>query len=136
MANINYPNLKKLGNITTAFGGKTRSENFHAGIDIANKNGTPIPNMADGVVSNTKFGDKNAGNQVTVKDGQGNAHMYSHLKDVFVKPGQQVKTNQKIATMGDTGNSYSPSGKDSSHLDYRILNAYNKYVDPSKRIKK
>lgn len=135
-----YPQLSKLGNITTPYGGRTRSENFHKGIDVANKNGTPIPNMAEGTVVETKTGwgkgGPNSGNQVVIKDNQGNSHVYSHLRDVLVKPGQKVKLNQRIATMGNTGNSYSPTGGDSSHLDYRILDAYGKYRNPSKRIKK
>ena len=136
-----YTNLAQLGNITTPYGGKTRSEPFHKGVDIANKSGTPIPNMADGVVVSAKTGmgkgsPDNSGNQVVIKDGQGNTHMYSHLRDVLVKPGQKVSKNQKIATMGDSGNTYSPTGGDASHLDYRVADAYGRYRDPSKIIKK
>ncbi len=47
----NYQNLKKLGNPTVGFGGKTRGEAFHAGIDIANQKGTPIPAMTPGIVT-------------------------------------------------------------------------------------
>jgi len=131
-----YTNLARLGNVTTPYGGKTREESFHQGIDVANKNGTPIPSMSDGVVSNVvtgrKNGDNNFGNQVEIKDNQGNTHTYSHLKDVMVKPGQQVKEGQVTMTMGDTGASYSPSLGDSSHLDYRVRDAYLKYRDPLK----
>lgn len=131
-----YANLSKLGKITTPYGGQTRNEGFHPGVDVANKNGTPIPNMASGVVTKVitgrKNGDNNFGNQVVVKDRKGNSHMYSHLKDIFVRPGQKVKKGNITMTMGDTGASYSPSGGDSSHLDYRIVDAYGKYRDPSK----
>lgn len=135
-----YPNLIKLGgltgNLTTSFNGKTREEAKHPGIDVANKNGTPIPSMSDGVVTNVvtgrKNGDNNFGNQVSIKDNQGNTITYSHLKDVMARPGQQIKEGQVIMRMGDTGASYSPKGGDSSHVDIRIVDAYNRYRDPLK----
>jgi len=131
-----YNNLTRLGNITTPYGGKTREEKFHPGVDIAAANGTPIPSMTDGVVTNVvtgrKNGDNNFGNQVSIKDRQGNTTTYSHLKDVMAKPGQQVKEGQVVMNMGDTGASYSPKGGDSSHVDIRIVDAYNRYRDPLK----
>ena len=135
-----YKNLKKLGNITTKFGGSTRNENPHKGIDVANKNGTPIKNLVSGTVIAIKEGmprgGNSYGNSILIRSKNGDTHRYSHLKEVLVKVGQKVAEGKKIATMGDTGNSYSPSGGDASHLDYRILDAFGKYRDPSKRIKK
>jgi len=134
-------NFNKLGAITTKWGESTRYEKFHPGIDIANKTGTPIPAFAGGTVTSVetgkRHGDKGYGNTVIVTDAQGNKHRYSHLHQVFVKVGQKVGGGQEIATMGDTGSTYSPAGKGTgTHLDYRITDAYNKYVNPNSYLKK
>lgn len=134
-----YKNLAKLGNITTKYGGMTRDEFPHKGIDVANKKGTPIPNMAKGVVLATKTGvpskTNSYGNSVLIRAKNGDTHRYSHLKDVLVKEGQVIPEKKVIGTMGDSGNSYSPTGGDASHLDYRILDAFGKYRNPSKKLR-
>ncbi len=122
--------LKLPGRITTPYGGKTRGEAVHPGIDIANKSGTPIPAFADGVVTGVGPTSNGMGNVVTLKDSGGNVHQYGHLQGATVKPGQQVKKGQPIAKMGATGNSYSPTGGDPSHLDIRIATAYGKWKNP------
>ena len=135
-----FKNLKGLGRVTTKWGGKTHYEDFHKGIDIANKNGTPIPAFTEGKVIGIKDGQKNGdngfGNSVIIKDKENNIHRYSHLKEIHVAPKQEIKGGEIIGTMGDTGSSYSPSGGDSSHLDYRIHNAYKKYINPTKYVRK
>lgn len=135
-----YPILKtKLGVVTTPYGGKTKYEKFHQGIDIANKNGTPIPAFEGGQVIGLKQGQVNGdngfGNSIIIKDKYGKVHRYSHLKDILVKPLENIPKNKVIGTMGDTGSSYSPGGGDSSHLDYRIHDAYKKHIDPTKYVK-
>lgn len=65
-----------------------------------------------------------------MKDSGGNVHQYGHLQGALVKPGMQVKKGQAIAKMGKTGNVYSPSGGDPTHLDLRIVTAYGKYKNP------
>lgn len=139
-----YKNLKmKLGNVTTKYGGKTRYESSHKGIDIANAIGTPIPAFEGGKVVAVKPGQmpgsNGYGNSVLIRDKKNNIHRYSHLKDILVKPGQEVKTDEKIGTMGETGSAYSPSSKEpgaGSHLDYRIVDRYNRYKNPTKYVKK
>ena len=46
--------------------------------------------------------------------------------------GQPVYAGEPIAALGNTGSTYSASGKgDGSHLDYRIYNAYKKmFINP------
>jgi murein DD-endopeptidase MepM/ murein hydrolase activator NlpD len=126
--------LTSLGNKTTDFGGKTKYEKFHPGIDIANAKGTPIKSTIDGVVvgikSGLKKGDQGYGNQIMIKDKDGNTHTYSHLNTINAKIGERVLAGQAIATMGDSGSTYSLNNGDSSHLDYRITDAYNKYINP------
>lgn len=125
-----YNNLRLPGKITTPFMGQTRGEVKHPGIDIANAEGTPIPAFADGVVTNVGAKNDGMGNVVTMKDNGGNIHQYGHLQGSLVKPGNRVKKGQAIAKMGKTGNVYSPSGGDPTHLDLRIVNAYGRYRNP------
>ena len=125
-----YKNLRSFGNITTPFGGQTRDDPRHMGVDIANREGTPIPAFEDGVVSGVGSKNDGSGNVVILKDKNGNTHQYSHLKSALVKPGMKVKKGAQIAQMGKTGNAYSPSGGDPSHLDIRIVDAYGKYLNP------
>jgi murein DD-endopeptidase MepM/ murein hydrolase activator NlpD len=131
----------KLGAMTTGWGDSTRYEKFHPAVDIANKPDTPIPTFAQGTVTavetGKKQGDNGYGNTVIVTDAQGNKHRYSHLHQVYVKIGDQVGKGQEIATMGNSGSTYSPSGKGTgTHLDYRIVDARNKYVNPYNYFKK
>jgi len=139
-----YKNLNtkfnSLGAITTEYGDTTRYEKFHPGIDIANKAGTPIPAFVPGVVTSAttghKHGEKGFGNSVVVTDANGDRHRYSHLQQVYVKIGEPVGSGQELATMGDTGSTYSPSGKGTgTHLDYRIVDAYSKAVNPYSYLK-
>ena len=123
-------NLRQIGNVTTPFGGSTRGEAFHPGIDIANRTGTPVPAFADGTIQSVGPTSNGMGNIVTLKDNGGNTHQYGHLQGAIVKPGQVVKKGQQIAKMGATGNSYSPTGGDPSHLDLRIANAYGRWKNP------
>lgn len=141
MAIKDFPNLQtKLGVVTTPWGGETAQEAVHPGVDIANKKGTRIPAFAGGRVLETitgrKPGENNYGNSVIIEDAKGQLHKYSHLDNVGVAPGQKVKTGEQIATMGDSGATYSPSGGDPSNLDYRIVNAYGEYVNPTSYLKK
>lgn len=129
--NARYANL---GKITKGYGGTTRYENFHPGVDIANRAGTPIPSLTSGTVvgvsTGHRNGENNYGNQVAVRDNRGNTAFYSHLQNVQVSRGQPVGAGQKIGTMGASGSAYSPSGADPSHLDLRVVNAYGKYRNP------
>lgn len=135
-----YPNLTGMklsdfGVVTTPFKGSTKFEKVHPAIDIANKKGTPIPAFTPGVITEVvlgkKQGDKGYGNYVVVTDPQGNQHRYSHLHNAYVQVGQRVAPGQVLGGMGSTGSVYSLSGGDGTHLDYRVKNAANKYIDPN-----
>jgi murein DD-endopeptidase MepM/ murein hydrolase activator NlpD len=125
-----YKNLQAPGVVTTPFLGRTKDENPHKGVDFANKTGTPIPAFNEGDIVATGPTSNGQGNVVVLKDVNGDTHEYSHLQKPLVKPGMKVKKGQPIATMGATGNSYSPSGGDPSHLDIRIVSAYGRYKNP------
>lgn len=127
--------FKNLGVMTVPYGGPTRQEAQHPGVDFANEMGTPIPASVDGVVTKAEGGhvqgENNFGNSVYIKDSNGDEHQYHHLQNIGVHPGQQVRKGQNVATMGNTGATYSQSGKgDGTHLDYRIVSAYGQYKNP------
>ena len=126
--------FKQLGRITTPFGGVTTQEAYHPGIDIAGPLGekivAPTPGVVTNVVTGKAKGTNDFGNSVEIKDPQGNIQQYHHLQDVSVQPGQQVQPNQEIATLGDSGATYSPSGGSSANLDMRIVTAFGKYRNP------
>jgi len=126
----NYKNLRLPGRITTPFGGRTKDEPVHPGVDIANVSGTPIPAFEDGVVTGTGPKTDGSGNVVTLKDKMGNTHQYGHLQNALVKPGTRVRKGQSIAKMGKSGNSYSPTGGDPSHLDVRIAKPNGQWENP------
>lgn len=124
------------GNVTVPFGGKTEQESFHPGVDVANEIGTPISATEEGVVVKVDGGhvqgENNYGNTVEIKDRNGNVHQFHHLQNILVKPGQQVKKKQTIATLGNSGATYSQSGMgDGANLDYRIVDSYNRYKNPT-----
>jgi len=130
--------LGGLGTMTVPYGGSTKYEASHPGVDIANKIGTPIPSASSGTVTDVqsgfKQGSKGFGNYIIVTDEQGNKFRYSHLNQSYVSVGQKVQPGTKLGTMGNSGQTYSLHGGTGSHLDFRIVDAYGKYMDPSKYI--
>ena len=91
----------------------TKKMEFHNGLDIANRRGTPVYASGNGVV---KFaGQSNgSGKSVVINHGQGITTLYGHLSKIHVKKGERVKKNQKIANVGSTGKSTNP------HLHYEV----------------
>ncbi len=86
---------------------------FHAGVDIANRRGTPVYAAGDAVV---KFAGRNGSNGRTVvlRHSQGITTHFGHLSKIYVKKGERVRKNQKIAVLGNTGKSTNP------HLHYEV----------------
>ena len=105
------------GWITSAFGYRsspfTGGREFHRGLDIAGRRGTPIYAPADGVV---RFaGERRAlGNSVTLQHGYGVESLYGHMSELTVKRGQKVARGEQIGTLGSTGRSTGP------HLHYQV----------------
>lgn len=131
-----YDKFKNLGAITVPYGGGTKYEGFHPGVDIAAPSGTTVPAFTGGKVTEVRTGvgkttSPSFGNYVIVTDPSGAKHRYSHLSQEWVKLGDEIKPGQSIGAIGATGSVYSQSGGDPSHLDYRIMDAFNKYIDPS-----
>ena len=106
------------GWLTSPFGWRvspfTGKREFHEGVDIAARYGSPIYAPADGVVT---FYGRNGGygNFLIINHGFGLVTRYGHLKSVCVKVGQIVSRGQKIGYEGDSGRSTGP------HLHYEVL---------------
>jgi len=104
------------GLVTSAWQDPSRARHF--GIDIANDVGTPIYAAADGIVAaftgGPEVGAAGYGQIVTLRH-EGNVYTrYGHVEVIKVRPNQQVKQGQIIATMGSRGDSTGP------HLHYEV----------------
>jgi murein DD-endopeptidase MepM/ murein hydrolase activator NlpD len=105
------------GWITSDFGYRTSpftgTREFHRGVDIAARKGTPIVSPAQGRVH--YVGEHKAlGKTVVLRHGYGIETVYGHLSEVGVKTGELVKRGQTVALMGNTGRSTGP------HLHYQV----------------
>ena len=118
------------GWMTSTFGYRTSpftgNREFHRGIDIAGRAGTPILATADGEV---QFAGKRRafGTCVILRHGYGVETKYGHLEEVLVHEGDKVKRGQKIGLMGSTGRSTGP------HVHYQVQ-VNGRTVDPSNYI--
>jgi len=105
------------GRVSSPFGSRinplSRRREFHTGIDIANKTGTPIYATANGrvVVSEYRRG---WGNIIIIDHGYGYRTVYAHLSQFSVHVGSKVEKGQLIGRMGSTGFSTG------SHLHYEV----------------
>ena len=132
-----------IGTITSGFGVPTpgMKEPQHGGVDIANRQGAPIPAFKEGVVTSVDQGhapgENNFGNSIVITDPQGNQHRYSHLKRGYVGVGQSIQKGTPVGEFGNTGAAYSPSGQgDGTHLDYRVQKPTGQLQDPMKFVNK
>lgn len=88
-------------------------DRFHAGVDMAVPNGTPVKVTATGRV--TFAGWMNGyGNCVDVDHGNGFRTRYGHLSQINVRIGERVTEGHVIAHSGSTGHSTGP------HLHYEV----------------
>ncbi|MEV5154831.1 M23 family metallopeptidase [Streptomyces werraensis] len=103
----------------------------HSGQDYAVPTGTPVMAAHGGTV--VKAGGNGAGdgpaygNAIVIKHGNKTYSQYAHLSSVHVKVGQVVKTGQKIASSGNTGNSSGPH----LHFEIRTTPNYGSAVNPA-----
>ena len=95
----------------------------HYGIDFAAKEGTKIKAMLDGTATMVEKDLFYTGGTLIFDHGHGISTLYMHMKEIFVKNGQEVKQGQIIGTVGSTGRSTG------AHLDIR-LNWYGTRLDP------
>jgi murein DD-endopeptidase MepM/ murein hydrolase activator NlpD len=105
------------GHLSSGFGYRvspfTGQATLHAGLDIANRIGTPIVSPAKGTV--TFVGWQGAyGNCVTINHGNAISTRYAHMEKTSVKEGQTVNRGDLIGTVGNTGRTTGP------HLHYEV----------------
>ena len=86
---------------------------FHRGIDIASREGTPIHATADGVVRIASW-QGGYGRMVVIDHGRGYRTYYGHNSKLLVSPGDRVTRGQPIALMGTSGLSTG------HHLHYEV----------------
>ncbi|NEB00749.1 M23 family metallopeptidase [Streptomyces sp. SID13726] len=107
-------------------------QSTHSGQDFAVPSGTKVVAAHGGTV--VKAGSNGAGdgaaygNAIVIKHGNGTYSQYAHLSRINVKVGQVVKTGQRIALSGSTGNSSGPH----LHFEIRTTANYGSAVDPVK----
>ncbi|WP_371376528.1 peptidoglycan DD-metalloendopeptidase family protein [Sporomusa aerivorans] len=99
------------GEISSPFG--WRWGRLHAGVDLANDIGTHVMAARAGRIiwAGWRGG---YGYTVMIDHGGGYVSLYGHLSDFFVEVGQYVRAGQRIASMGNTGNSTGP------HLHFEV----------------
>ncbi|OEH86498.1 hypothetical protein BHU72_12855 [Desulfuribacillus stibiiarsenatis] len=116
------------GNINSGFGYRkdpfTFRPDFHTGIDIANRTGTPIYATADGKVIHAKY-DGGYGRSILIYHGDGISTRYAHLSRYAVDANAEVKKGTLIGYMGSSGRSTGP------HLHYEVI-INGKPTDPTK----
>lgn len=106
------------GWVTSGFGYRkspfTGKRQFHAGLDISTRSGTPVIAPADGVVT---FANRDGayGRLLAINHGNGLVTRYGHLKKFKVKVGQKVTRGQMVALVGSTGRTTGP------HVHYEVL---------------
>jgi murein DD-endopeptidase MepM/ murein hydrolase activator NlpD len=112
------PSLRPtVGWISSEFGYRvspfTGRRELHRGLDIANKQGSPIIAPADGLIT---FAENKwlMGNMITIEHGFGMITHYGHLHKILKNSGEHVKRGEIIALMGNTGRSTGP------HLHYEV----------------
>ena len=91
----------------------TDKKEFHKGLDISTRKGSPIVVSADGTVSFTGR-DRGYGRVVIIRHGYGLKTKYAHLKKSLVKKGQYVKRGETIGLVGNSGKTTG------SHLHYEV----------------
>lgn len=99
----------------------TNTVDFHAGIDLAAREGTPVLAPGDArVVFAGRFPLRRNvrwwryGDVVVLRHGDGYLTIFAHLKDIDVSRGERVERGEKIGTVGNSGWSTSP------HLHYEV----------------
>lgn len=111
--------------LTSPFGNRlspfTDRPDFHAGLDLAAREGTPVLAGGGGrVVFAGRFPLRRNvrwwryGNVVVMSHAGGYLTIYAHLQEIGVRRGQQLKRGEQLGTVGNTGWSTSP------HLHYEV----------------
>ena len=96
----------------------------HYGLDFAQKKGTPVKAMNNGIVTLSEKDLFYTGATLIFDHGHGISTLYMHMNEIFVNKGDHVKKGDIVGTIGTTGRSTGP------HLDIR-LNWFGSRLDPA-----
>jgi murein DD-endopeptidase MepM/ murein hydrolase activator NlpD len=109
---------KDLNRLASGFGYRIdpvyKTTKFHAGLDFAAPQGSPVYATADGVVQLSGNTGNGYGNHVVINHGFSYETLYGHLVRVKVRSGQRVRRGEVIGWVGSTGKSTGP------HLHYEV----------------
>ena len=122
---MGYPDLAPVDGYVTR---GLHLENKHMGIDIAAKNHDVVRAPADGKVL-FSGNSEDLGNTIIINHPGGFITLFGHNDSVFVKSGDDVKKEQVISLVGETGKSQGP------HLHFEIWKN-NQVLDPREMIPK
>lgn len=115
------------GIVSSKFGARESKyqnvKGYHTGIDIVAQEGTPIVASMEGIVE-VVSSEGDYGKHIKIRCN--NVYtLYAHCSKIFVNEGQIVAKGQKIANVGNTGNSTGP------HLHFEIR-VDDRFIDPAK----
>ena len=96
----------------------------HYGLDFAQKKGTPIKAMNNGIVTLAEKDLFYTGATLVFDHGHGVSTLYMHMDKIFVNKGDHIKKGDIVGTIGTSGRSTGP------HLDIR-LNWFGTRLDPA-----
>lgn len=113
------PISNKISNsIVSGFGTRIdpvyKVEKFHAGLDFAAPQGTPIYATADGRIKQAGYDEGGYGNHVVVSHGYGYETLYGHMVRIKARVGRSIKRGEVIGWVGNTGKSTGP------HCHYEV----------------
>lgn len=109
---------KDLNRVASGFGHRVdpvyKTIKFHAGLDFAAPQGTPIYATADGTATTAGNSGNGYGNHVIINHGYGYETLYGHMVRVKARPGQRIVRGEVIGWVGSTGKSTGP------HCHYEV----------------
>lgn len=109
---------KDLNRLASGFGYRIdpvyKTTKFHAGLDFAAPQGSPVYATADGVVEVAGNLGNGFGNHVVINHGFSYETLYGHMVRVKARVGQKVRRGEVIGWVGSTGKSTGP------HLHYEV----------------
>ena len=109
---------KDLSRIASGFGYRIdpvyKTTKFHAGLDFAAPQGTPIYATANGTVETAGNTGNGYGNHVVINNGYGYKTLFGHMYRIKVHDGEKVKRGEVIGWVGSTGKSTGP------HCHYEV----------------
>jgi murein DD-endopeptidase MepM/ murein hydrolase activator NlpD len=98
--------------VTSEFG--RRGRDFHEGVDLRARSGTPVLAAQSGVVLYAGGGIRGYGRLVVIRHAHGLATVYAHNSRLLVKRGQKIRQGQRVALSGATGRCRGP------HLHFEV----------------